>query len=287
MSGAAQAECAPPTGPDASAPGRRRWLIAATVAWAFLLALLVWISVRNDPPTVREQRSLAEAGPRVDAAVGELVAASGPAVLELVPARVERDCRLTPLAGGATLTRDVEAIGAVGAERELLEGIADRLPASWRAGVRLTPDGVRLRADAGEFVSVEGRPTADGRVRLTVETGCRPLGAGYPPAGHATAGGPAGAEAAALAGALRALGEPADAAPELVTASCPGGGVARTAVAAVGGGAVAAATALAPLATGGPVLETPEAYAYRTGAVVVLADTAAGHPHVAATTPCP
>ncbi|MFC0503729.1 hypothetical protein [Micromonospora costi] len=286
MSGAVQAEYAPPTGPDASAPKRRRWLLVATVAWALLLGLLAWISVRDDAPTVREQRSLAEAGPRVDAAVGELVTASGPAVLELIPARVERGCRLTPLADGATLTRDVEAVGAAGAERELLEGIADRLPASWRAGVRLTPDGVRLRADAGEFVSVEGRPTADGRVRLTVETGCRPVGTGYTSAGGASAGGAGGAEMA-LAGALRALGDPADTAPELVTAPCPGGGVARTARSATGGGAATAATALAPLATGGPVLDTPEAYAYRTGGVVVLADTAPGHPHVSATTPCP
>ncbi|PWU57244.1 hypothetical protein DLE60_24900 [Micromonospora globispora] len=68
MSGAVQAGYAPPTGPDRPAPGRRwlRWLLAATVAWAVLLAVLTWISVRDDPPTVREQRTLAEAGPVVD-----------------------------------------------------------------------------------------------------------------------------------------------------------------------------------------------------------------------------
>ncbi|MGC1214784.1 MAG: hypothetical protein WA890_26440, partial [Micromonospora sp.] len=74
MSGAVHPGYAPPTGPDQPAPRRRwlRWLLAATVAWALLLAVLTWFSVHDDPPTVREQRTLAEAGPVVDRAVGEL-----------------------------------------------------------------------------------------------------------------------------------------------------------------------------------------------------------------------
>ncbi|WBB66196.1 hypothetical protein [Micromonospora sp. WMMD812] len=282
MSGALQTGYAPPTGP---APTRRRgWLLAATVAWALLLAALVWLSVRDDPPTVREQRSLAEAGPLVDRAVGELTAAAGAsAVLELTPPRVEPGCRVTPFADGASLRRGVEVAAPGDGERAVLERIAERLPAGWRAGVRMTTDGPRLRADAGEFVAVEGRPTGDGRLRLTADTGCRPVGSGYAPAT-----GPAGAEAAALAEALRALGRLADAAPDLVTAPCPGGGLARSARAEGGAAApTAAATALGPLANGGPVLDIPEAYAYRTGPVTVLADTGPSSPHVAATLPCP
>ncbi|MEU4679639.1 hypothetical protein [Micromonospora sp. NPDC023737] len=290
MSGAVQTGYAPPTGPDAPAPNRRRWLLAATVAWALLLALLAWTSVHDDPPTVREQRTLSEAGALVDRAVGELVAAAGTNVLELTPPQVERGCRVTPLAEGATLTRSVAVALTGGDERQLLEGIADRLPAGWRAGVRMTPDGLRLRADAGEFVAVAGRPAGERRFQLTVDTGCRLIGTGYPSAGgdagEASTTTP-GAEVAALADAQRALGGSVEAAPELVTAPCPGGGLARTARSGTDPGPADPATALAPLATGGPLLETVAAYAYRTGRTVVLADTAGDDPHLAATTGCP
>ncbi|SBV29358.1 hypothetical protein GA0070620_4930 [Micromonospora krabiensis] len=261
---------------------RRRWLLVATVAWALLLALLTWLSVRDDPPTVREQRSLAEAGPRADRATGELAAAAGPsALLELTPPQLDRGCRVTPFADGAALTRGVEVAVAEGGERELLDRIAERLPARWRAGVRLTPDGPRLRADAGEFVAVDGRPAGDGRIRLTVRTGCRPLGDGYP-----SVSAPAGAETAALADALRALGQPAQAAPHLVSAPCPGGGVARTARVDGLTTSTGLAVALGPLATGGPALETADTYAYRTGPLTVLATTAVESPRVSATAPC-
>ncbi|MFI7603793.1 hypothetical protein ACIBTV_01570 [Micromonospora sp. NPDC049366] len=284
MSGAVQAGYAPPSGPHAPAPARarRRWLLVATVAWALLLALLTWLSVRDDPPTVREQRSLAEAGPVADRATGELAAAAGPtALVELTPPQLDRGCRVTPFADGAALTRGVEVTVPQGGERELLDRIAERLPAAWRAGVRLTPDGLRLRADAGEFVAVDGRPAGEGRIRLTVRTGCRPLGDGYPPAT-----GPAGAEAVALADALRALGQPAQAAPQLVSAPCPGGGVARTARVDGLTTSTGLAAALGPLAAGGPALDTVDTYAYRVGPLIVLATTAAGSPRVSATAPC-
>ncbi|RKN17186.1 hypothetical protein D7147_21310 [Micromonospora musae] len=283
MSGAVQTGYAPPTGPDAPVPSRRRWLLAATVAWALLLALLAWTSVRDDPPTVREQRTLSEAGPLVDRAVGELVAAAGSAVLELTPPQVERGCRLTPLAEGATLSRSVAVAAAESGERQLLDGLADRLPEDWRAGVRTTPDGLRLRADAGEFVAVTGRPAGERRFRLTVDTGCRPIGAGYRQADDAAT---AGAEVAELADALRVLGVPAETEPELVTARCPDGGVARTVRSDTDLGLKAQVAPLAPLATGGPVLETAEAYAYRTDRATVLLDTSADDPHLAATTVC-
>ncbi|MGS2613210.1 hypothetical protein ACVCAH_01540 [Micromonospora sp. LZ34] len=284
MSGVVQPGYAPPTGPDQpAAPGRRPWLIVVVVAWAVLLAALTWVSVRDDPPTVREQRTLDQAGPVVDGAVGELVAAAGDAVLALTPARIERGCRVTPFADGATLVRGVDVVVPTGEERALLERVADRLPAGWRAGVRATPDGPRLRADAGEFVTVEGRREADGRVRLIADTGCRPVGTGYaaPPPGAG------GAETTALAEALSALGRPAGPAPELLTVPCPGGGVARTARAAAGPPPSSPAAALAPLAPlAAPVADTPQVYAYRRGEVAVLLDLAAPDSPVSATTGC-
>lgn len=278
------------TGPAAPAPARsrRRWLLAATVAWAVLLAGLTWVSVRDDPPTVREQRSLDQAGPVVDRAVGELARAAGAAgLLELGPARIASGCRVTPFADGARLRREVGVLVGTGDAQAVLAGIAERLPASWRAGVGPGVDGPELRADAGEFVGIEGRPTVDGRLRLVVDTGCRPVGAGYTPAPATAAGPETTALTAALTAALRALDRPGDAAPELVTAPCPGGGLARTAWSANGSGPAASTAALAPLAGNAPLLDQPPVYAYRSGAVTVLAEIGSEATRLAATVGCP
>ncbi|MEU7756223.1 hypothetical protein AB0B57_12320 [Micromonospora sp. NPDC049101] len=286
MSGAVQTGWASSAGPAAPAPARswRRWLLAATVAWALLLALLTWMSVRQDPPTVREQRSLDQAGLVVDRAVGELARAAGVGgLLELSPPRVVSGCRVTPFADGARLRREVGVLAPTGSEQAVLTGIADRLPASWRAGVGPGLDGPELHADAGEFVAVVGRPTVDGRVLLLVDTGCRPVGSGYWP-GLSPAAGP---EAAALTAALTALGRPGDAPPELVVAPCPGGGLARTARSAAGPGPAASKDALAPLAGNTPLLDQPPVYAYRAGPVTVFADLAPDATRLAATVGCP
>lgn len=247
-----------------------------------LLAALTWTSVRDDPPTVREQRTLDQAGPVVDRAVGELARAVGAsALLELGPARIAAGCRVTPFADGARLRREVGVLAPDGTERSVLTGIAERLPASWRADVASGPDGPELYADAGEFVAVAGRPTGDDRVRLTVDTGCRPVGSGYtaPPATGD------GGEVAALAAALRALGQPAGAAPEIVTAPCPGGATARTARSAAG--PTTSAAALAPLAGGAALLDNQQVYAYRAGTVTVLADLTPDASRLSATVGCP
>ncbi|MEU6074596.1 hypothetical protein [Micromonospora sp. NPDC047074] len=282
MNGVVQAGQAPPTGPDRPTSSRRwrRVLLVATVAWAVLLAALTWASVRNDPPTVREQRSLAEAGPVVDRAIGELVAAAGDTAV-LTPPEVDRGCRVTPFADGAALSRGVAVFVPAGGERTLLEQVADRLPEDWRAGVRVTPDGPRLRADASEFVTVSGGIERDGRVRLTVDTGCRPIGEGYATPGT----GAADVETRVLAEALRALGSPDGPAPELVTAPCPGGGTARTAHAAGVPAPSSPAAALAPV-TRFPLLDTPQAYAYRHDQVTVVADLSGDLVVVSAATGC-
>ncbi len=257
-------------------------MVVLTVAWAVLLAGLTWVSTREDPPTVREQRTLAQAGPVVDGAIGELVAAASGAVPALIPPEIDRGCRITPFADGATLVREVELAVPGGEERARLELIADRLPATWRAGVRVTSDGPRLRADAGEFVTVKGRPVADGRLRLTVDTGCRPVGDGY------TAPGPgsAGPEAGTLAETLRALDNPATEAEVVVTAPCPGGGTARTVRSGAGPVPASPQAALAPLAGGTPVVETPEVYAYQRDGVAVLVDLHPDQVVLSATTGC-
>ncbi|MEV0807033.1 hypothetical protein [Micromonospora sp. NPDC050200] len=258
--------------------GWPRWLLAATVLWAVLLGALTWWSVRHDPPTVREQRPLDQAGPVVDRALGQLVAATGDGAWEMGAPRLDRGCRVTPMDDGATLARDLDVVVADGGERALLEGIAGRLPADWRAGVRVTSDGPRLRADAGEFVAVEGRVVTAGRVRLTADSGCRPVDVDYV---TLLPGYPA---EPALDDAMRALGRPADT-PGQVVAPCPGGGAARTAWVTAGPAPVSLA-GLKPLAAGAAVIDTPEVYAYRRGAVVVLADAAGEQVRVSASTGC-
>ncbi|MFY1596716.1 hypothetical protein [Micromonospora sp. WMMD737] len=283
MNGVEAAGQAPPTGPGRPAAPRRwlPWLLAGTVAWAVLLAALTWLSVRNDPPTVREQRTLTEAGRVVDRAVGALVAAAGETAV-LTPPVVDRGCRVTPFAAGADLSRGVDVFVAAGGEATLLEQVAGRLPADWRAGVRVTSSGPRLRGDAGEFVTVSGGVAGDGRVRLTVDTGCRPVGDGY----DVPVTGAAGAEADALEEALRALGAPAGPALEMVTAPCPGGGTARSARSAGVPAPASPAAALAPV-TRLPVLDDPQAYAYRRGPVTVVADLSGDRAVVSASTGCP
>ncbi|SCG75093.1 hypothetical protein [Micromonospora humi] len=279
---AVQPGYAPPTRPDQVGSGRRRqrWLVVAAVVWAVLLAGLTWWSVRNDPPTVKEQRSLDQAGPVVDRAIGELSAAVGAAgVPALLPDRLERDCRVTPLERGTALERGIEVATAGGDARDVLRRVADRLPSEWRAGVSSFDGEPLLRADAGDFVAVEGRPGGPGRVLLTAATGCRPVGAGY----RAPAADAAG-ESAALARALGRWGG-ATGAVQVLTAPCPGGGTARTAR------AEAAAPADQRLAAAfgagaAPVVDSVDRYA-RPGDPAVLAERVDERVRVAVTTSCP
>lgn len=283
-----QAGYAPPGGPFEPSPTRRwpRWLLVAVVAWAVLLAVLTGFSVRDDEPTVREQRTLAQAGPVVDRAIGELVAAAGDdTIVELTPARVERGCRVTLFMDGATLERGIVLHTAGDGMRPLLDRIVERLPGSYRAGVRVTGDGLRLRADAGEFVKIGGGPIGDGLIRLTAGTGCRPVGSGYA-VPSATLGGP---EAEAVADVLRALGRRAESDPEPLTASCPDGDrSSRTVRASAGPGPRPAslAAALAPVAAGVVLVDTTEVYAYRRGSLGVVVDATGDQLRVSASTGC-
>ncbi|SCE75476.1 hypothetical protein GA0074695_0845 [Micromonospora viridifaciens] len=255
-----------------------RWLVVATVAWGMLLAGLTWWSVRHDPPTVKEQRTLSQAVPVVERAMGQLVAALDDDAWKLTESRVDRGCRLTPLSAGAVLTRGLEVPVAAGGERALLDRVAQRLPAGWRAGVATETGHPRLWADAGEFVVIDGRVVADGLVRFSAATGCRPADAEI---AKLMPGYPVGPE---LTAALRALGQapPSDAA-QVSAAVCPAGGLART-VSVEAGRGPASLAALRPLGT--VVLDRPGLYAYRSGPVVVLADTTGDRLGLTASTGC-
>lgn len=172
---------APAQVPPPPSSRRRRWVIAGVTAWAVLLAGAAFWSARRDEPTVREQRSIEQAMPVVQRAVGVLAAAAGPdGVLEIGPERLTTGCRLTTARDGATYERDVRIFTTPAEGPARLDDVAGRLPEAYRARVRHGTDGDdhTLRADAGEFVGMRGGVTQPGVITLTVATGCRPLEGG-------------------------------------------------------------------------------------------------------------
>jgi hypothetical protein len=163
----------------------RRWLIVGTLVWAVALAGAAAWSYHRDAPTVREQRTIAEASPVVDRAAGALVAAAwrDDVTVEILSRRLVNGCRITPALDGATLARSITVRTVAANAPAVLDRIAGGLPAGYGAAVRHNDVGGvhRLRADAGEFVAVNGAITAPGVISLTVQTGCRPPSPGYAP----------------------------------------------------------------------------------------------------------
>ena len=265
---------------------RRRWLYAGIAAWAALLLVGTFVSVRHDAPTVREQRTIEQAAPVVDRAIGDLVAAAGPGVVvELADRQVRPGCRLTLLRDGATLDGAVTMRTAVAEAPGLLDRIVDRLPADYRAGVRHRAEGTAhvFRADAGEFVAIEGGLTGPGVVTLTATTGCRPT-SGDPDDRAVPPLPPADQDPVKV---LTALGATEVAPVGLAAARCPGQGVVWTARAAGRGAPAGPLSAVLPRPAGSIVVaDTPELYAYRAGPLSIVIEAGDGRIRVAATTGC-
>jgi hypothetical protein len=152
--------------PAASAPPKRRrwWLVGLVVVWILVVAGLgVW-SVRNDPPTVPEQRDIAQALPVLDRATGALFAAATAGTdraVVLGELRIARDCTITPVRQGAEATRDVTVHVAADRALTVLEEIAAALPGDYRAEAGDSSGGRRvgLHADAGGFVGIDAACT--------------------------------------------------------------------------------------------------------------------------------
>jgi len=262
---------------------RRRWVWPVVLTtWAVALVVAAYLSARTAPPTVREQRTVAQAQRVVDQAVAEVLLASGGAAAGAVPEILAYDlrtgCRLTSARDGQELNRVVMFTTPAGAEVSTLDRLADGLPAAYQARVRQGA----LRADAGEFVGLRGGVIGPGQVQVTVATGCRP------PADLATAPGDVPGEAdRAVDSALAALGV-SEAQRRTHVAPCPGGGAARTVVA-----------DSAPLAAGQPpkaaleglgaereIVDRPELYGYRVGGTGVVIRIREGLLTISATTGC-
>lgn len=265
---------------------RRRWLLAGLAVWGVLLLVLTLVSVHRDEPTVREQRSIEQARPVVDRVLGELVAAAGPdAVVEITERRVRDGCQLTVVRDGATLEAAVVVHAPEADVPALFDRIADGLPAAYRAGVRHSADGTThaLRADAGEFVAIEGGQAGPGAVALTVSTGCRP--ASGDPDDRAVHPPPPDDEDPTRV--LTALGATDPTPVDVIAANCPGRGTVRTTHATGRRSFAGPPSAVLPRPADAVVVaDTSELYAYRSGAVSVVIESDDGRIRVATTTGC-
>jgi hypothetical protein len=271
---------APPTAP----PRRRWWLIGTVAAWALVLGLVAIWSAVHDPPTVPEQRTIAEAVPVLQQATGAvLAAATGPGrAVVLGTTKLAGGCRITPVRDGVEATRDVTMYVPAGQARQALDAVAKGLPAGYRVRVAGTGTRVGLHGDAGSYVAIGADTLANAQVvTLEVSTGCRPA------AGTALnlAEPPTGAPPIAFTAALRALGVAGETTATAVR--CPDGGAAATYTVERRWIAADLGHTLQPALGGATVVRAdPDGWAYRTGSdsVVVLRDGTSLH--VSATTPC-
>jgi hypothetical protein len=275
---------APPTVP----PRRRgrRGLVAAVVAWILILGgLAVW-SAEHDPPTVPEQRNIAEALPVLQQATGAvLVAASDPSRAVLLGrTQLTSGCRITPLRTGVEATREVTVYVQAGQARQALDAVANRLPASYRAHVAGAAKGTRigLHADAGSYVAVDADSLANAQViTLETSTGCRPAAGTVLDMADPRAGDPP----VAFTAALRAFGIAGE--PNVTAVRCPDGGTAATYTVDRRSPGADVGRGVAPVLGGATVVRAdPDGWAYRTGpdSVVVVRDGASLR--LSATTSC-
>jgi hypothetical protein len=265
---------------------RRRWLTALVAAWVVIIAVLGWWSVRHDPPTVPEQRSIAEALPVLQRATGALMAAApgDDRAVVLGALRARRDCRVTPVRDGIEAVREVTLYVAADRALPVLEEIAAGLPGDFRAEAGDSSGGRRvgLHADAGGFVAIDaGEDAGTQVVRIEVSTGCRPL------AGRVDLG-PDDRPATAPPALARALAAVGGSGPARVReVACPDGGIARTYT--VDGVTVPRdlGRSLQPVVAGQTVLRAePAGWAYLAGSESLVVERVADALRLSATTPC-
>ena len=233
-------------------------------------------------PTVREQTSVGNARPVVDAAVADVVSAAGPGPVVAVSGFASvGSCRITAARSGASFGRTVDVYTAPGGEPALLRRIVAGLPARYHA--KVTGAATGLYADAGDYVALVGTVPAPGQVQVRALTGCRDP-AGSDVSEPVTAAGSAafGAVSAVFDRLALRAGVPRD----VAVLTCAGGGQLRAVQAAGGSVASPLGSALAGLSSN-PVASGPTTYVYRTGDVDVVARRTPQGVTVTATTRCP
>ncbi len=276
---------APP--PEPPRGKRRWWLVGLVAAWIAVLAGLGWWSVRNDPPTVPEQRDIADALPIVQQATGALLAAAtagNDRAVVVGDLRLSDGCNLTPVRGGVEATRDVTLHVAADRALPVLRAIAAALPADYAAEAGDSSGGRRvgLRADAGGFVAIDAASDSSAQVlQVRVSTGCRPRA----DLADAPDGGVAAEVPAAMRDVLAALG--GTGAARLTEVPCPDGGTGRTYTVDGVPSSRDLGRSLRDVVAGTTVLRAePAGWAWRAGPESVVVTKDGGTLRVSATTPC-
>ncbi|GAB7041744.1 MULTISPECIES: hypothetical protein [Catenuloplanes] len=275
---------------------RRGVMPAAVTVWVLVIAGLGYYSYRTDAPTVRDHRPLDRAVPVAETAYGTVLAklAEGPGdggvrpVIVLESPRIEPGCRVTTARDGAELTRRATVHITPEDTAPLIERVAaaGALPAGYRSWLGRDAGGVTnsFRVDAGDFIGLRGIVEEPGVLRVSLETGCRPVDGPLPAVAEPAPDPMSAGRAEGVLAALGAQGSRQSAA----SVPCPAGGaLTTTLVAGFPERAPALADVLTPRA--GLVLTSGEKrFAYsdgaREGVAVEVAD--GGEIAVAATTSC-
>ncbi|WP_426509858.1 hypothetical protein ACPPVO_03505 [Dactylosporangium sp. McL0621] len=155
---------------------KRRWIVTGVVAWAVVVAGFALYSYSSDPPTAREQTTIADALPTVDTALGRIYAALDPAASVAALGgyrRTEVSCRVTSAREGTRFNRELMVYVKQGSEAAALDRVKSALPAAYEPNVAHSGTTDLLTADAGNFVAVRGSVTEPGVLRFSADTGCR------------------------------------------------------------------------------------------------------------------
>ena len=260
---------------------RRRWIIAGVVAWALAIAGLGLWSYANDPPTARDQTSIADGLPVVDEALGRIYSAldqQGSVSVLGGYTRTEVSCRVTSAREGTRFVRKLTVFVGTGTEPAALDRIKAALPDGYQAAVTHTQSAHILTADAGHFVALRGGLSLPGRLEFTADTGCRIQNAAVTEATPASQN----ANRAPVQAVLDTLGATAK---EWRTHRLTGPGCgALWTVEAVTAGDVAKAHATVPASA--IVLDADKVFAYRAGAAGVSLRTEDGSLVVSSTAGC-
>jgi hypothetical protein len=278
-----------------------RLIVLGVAAWVAVIGALAYHSLRNDPPTAREQTTIADAMPTVDEALARIAqaVASDPVVAVLHPYhKINSDCQITTFRDGARYERVLMVYTRDGAEAVALDRLSASLPKEYRAIVRKKNTTHTFEADAGNFVALRGGVEAPGRLRFAADTGCRP----HPdPLREKTAPDADRAAVRAVLDALRLSG----ANWRTTALTCPanwpgrgrdassepagsGGGLLWTVEAVATGSAPPVLSRLGDTAASGAILvqAREDVYAYRTGSTGVVVRATGSTVTVSATSGC-
>ncbi|WP_155375530.1 hypothetical protein [Catellatospora vulcania] len=157
--------------PQSTPPARRNLWRALVAAWALLLVgLAVW-SARNDPPSLRDQTTVASAKATIEEIVGQVTAVVPAGSTIQDKGYAEKTCRLSAARDGVSVVRTLTVSGPVGNESATVEALAAALPDALTRPADGPKEGFYY--DAGNYVAVHGKVTGEGTVAVDLSSGCR------------------------------------------------------------------------------------------------------------------